>query len=140
VLSERPSTLAEAAELALWSVYLPSSSATRVEINHPQGGVMRDVGWVLESVELPEQQTLQLLVLAYERAELIATRLVPFSIGPAFQREGEPCAQEGALCDYDGVPLVCVDERCRSACFSNEDCDDRSCSPPQPVSLVRVCL
>jgi hypothetical protein len=139
ILSGVPDDVPTAAKLALWAAYLPSPDAHKILVG--AGGAMMEGHWLQQSPTFVDKQPLYFMVLAYKREKLVAASLaIPFTFGPPWQQPDESCDADGALCDNDRAPLVCVEDRCKRACLSDDDCAVGSCSLPRPVSGSRVCL
>jgi hypothetical protein len=142
IVTEQPEGLPELQsglqDSVLWIAYV---NGRKKKVSLDDGGAVIDGKWSQASPALEPKQPLFLVALGYNRGKLRSATVVPFSTGPDWETEGvTKCRTEGARCDNDRDLLVCVDERCRRTCLSDDDCTTGSCSPPKTPSRVRACL
>lgn|GEM_PF-5335275 len=136
--------LTDAADVALWTAYLDRPKA-RAGIRITDGGAVRNGEWFAETPLLPLDRPLYFLALGYDEGLLTAqSEAIPFMIGKPLPQPGDACpsVREGAFCS-EGSALFCIEGKCRTPCFSDEDCfsdDTLRCLPLGVYEVsARVC-
>lgn len=135
-------SLADAANVALWTAYVDGDQAMR-GVSLSDGGAIIDGKWVQQLPDLPSDEPLFFLAVGYKAGVKVAeSRPIPFMVGGELPKSGDACPDlaDGSFCS-ELTALICVQQVCRTPCLSDDDCAaGQTCDKPGFRSVAaRVC-